>query len=59
MHACYCMLNYAYKCCNIPPRPLGDKMKNALRRRWKKKKKNFERMKRAREKKKNGSSDPK
>jgi len=53
------MLNYAYKCCNIPPRPLGDKMKNALRRRWKKKKKNFERMKRAREKKKNGSSDPK
>jgi hypothetical protein len=24
MHACYCMLNYAYKCCNIPPRPLVD-----------------------------------
>ena len=47
MHACYCMLNYAYKCCNIPPRPLGDEMKNSSRRRWKKKKKNFERMKRA------------
>ena len=36
MHACYCMLNYDYKCCNIPPRPLGDEVKNALRRRWEK-----------------------
>ena len=50
MHACYCMLNYAYKCCNIPPRPLGDEMKNSSRRRWRKKKKNFERMKRAEKK---------
>ncbi len=45
------MLNYDYKCCNIPPRPSGDEMKNSLTRRWKKKKKNFERMKRAGEKK--------